>query len=289
MANLNRRGIPMPFVSRSRRVDPPSTAPQAVVAPAARRSSMVDSAIYAGGVRVASPHTLAETYRALRRDARRRRLDRPVPARPSSELMSLADEFDLHQLAVEDAIVAHQRPKLERYGDTSLRRAQGGAATWTRPRRSTSASCTSSSARTSSSPSATASRPTSRTVRQPDGGGAASCSRSAPQAILYAIIDAVVDGYSPVVAGLAERHRRDRDPGVRRRRAGLPAHLRAVPRGDRLPAGHPAAVGDADALERGFAKYGVTRNCSATCATSPTTSPRSTSASTASASCCATS
>ena len=30
----------------------------------------------------------------------------------------MAAEFGLHELAVEDAITAHQRPKLERYGDT---------------------------------------------------------------------------------------------------------------------------------------------------------------------------
>ena len=30
----------------------------------------------------------------------------------------MAAEFELHELAVEDAISAHQRPKLERYGDT---------------------------------------------------------------------------------------------------------------------------------------------------------------------------
>ena len=30
----------------------------------------------------------------------------------------MAREFDLHELAVEDAVKAHQRPKLERYGDT---------------------------------------------------------------------------------------------------------------------------------------------------------------------------
>ena len=32
--------------------------------------------------------------------------------------MSAAEQFGLHGLAVEDAITAHQRPKLERYGDT---------------------------------------------------------------------------------------------------------------------------------------------------------------------------
>jgi magnesium transporter len=30
----------------------------------------------------------------------------------------VAREFDLHELAVEDAVKAHQRPKLERYGET---------------------------------------------------------------------------------------------------------------------------------------------------------------------------
>ena len=35
-----------------------------------------------------------------------------------AQLLPVAEEFGLHELAVEDAIVAHQRPKLERYGDT---------------------------------------------------------------------------------------------------------------------------------------------------------------------------
>ncbi len=34
------------------------------------------------------------------------------------EFGRVAEEFGLHELAVEDAIRAHQRPKLERYGDT---------------------------------------------------------------------------------------------------------------------------------------------------------------------------
>jgi magnesium transporter len=34
-----------------------------------------------------------------------------------AELAGLADRFDLHPLAVEDAVQAHQRPKLERYDD----------------------------------------------------------------------------------------------------------------------------------------------------------------------------
>src|SRR5690606_17656967 len=39
--------------------------------------------------------------------------------RPSEqEVRSIADEFGLHSLAVEDALTVHQRSKLERYGDT---------------------------------------------------------------------------------------------------------------------------------------------------------------------------
>lgn len=40
----------------------------------------------------------------------------PAPA----EFEAIAGEFGLHELAVEDAIKAHQRPKVERYGDTML-------------------------------------------------------------------------------------------------------------------------------------------------------------------------
>jgi magnesium transporter len=38
----------------------------------------------------------------------------------AEEFDSIAREFDLHELAVEDAIKAHQRPKVERFGDTLL-------------------------------------------------------------------------------------------------------------------------------------------------------------------------
>ena len=35
----------------------------------------------------------------------------------TDELSLIADELELHELAVEDAIHAHQRPKLDRYPD----------------------------------------------------------------------------------------------------------------------------------------------------------------------------
>jgi hypothetical protein len=41
--------------------------------------------------------------------------------RPTSgEIGSVAAEFGLHHLVVDDAIAAHQRPKLERYGASNL-------------------------------------------------------------------------------------------------------------------------------------------------------------------------
>ncbi|HSR24560.1 MAG TPA: CorA family divalent cation transporter, partial [Candidatus Eisenbacteria bacterium] len=80
--------------------------------------SLVDAAIYRDGRRVASPKTLAETYRLLRDQADDAMawigLYRPA----EQQLLAAAEEFGLHELAVEDAIVAHQRPKLERYDDT---------------------------------------------------------------------------------------------------------------------------------------------------------------------------
>ena len=82
-----------------------------------RRNAVVTSAIYDDGVRTSSHARLAETFRALRSRPGGMAwigLERPDPA----ELAALAEEFDLHALAVEDAIQAHQRPKLERYGDT---------------------------------------------------------------------------------------------------------------------------------------------------------------------------
>ncbi|WP_300007981.1 magnesium and cobalt transport protein CorA [Pseudonocardia sp.] len=81
--------------------------------------SVVDNAIYVDGKRAVVPHSLDHTFEELR----------ACPAdghsfcwigmlRPSeAEIHTVAEEFDLHGLAVEDTVTAHQRPKLERYGD----------------------------------------------------------------------------------------------------------------------------------------------------------------------------
>jgi len=78
---------------------------------------VVDVGIYVDGVRTSTPSSLAETYEDLHR----------IPNsmawiglyRPSVEqVTSLSQEFNIHELAAEDAITAHQRPKLERYDNT---------------------------------------------------------------------------------------------------------------------------------------------------------------------------
>jgi len=77
---------------------------------------IVDNAIYVDGRRAAEPGTLRETYDAVRE---RRGVAWIGLYRPTQvEFSSVSEEFGLHDLAVEDATEAHQRPKLERYGGT---------------------------------------------------------------------------------------------------------------------------------------------------------------------------
>src|SRR5664280_1092694 len=77
---------------------------------------IVNNVVYVDGKKVASPASLDETYEIARElhgiawiGLYRPNLD---------EIRSVEDEFGLPNLAVEDAIRAHQRPKLERYGAT---------------------------------------------------------------------------------------------------------------------------------------------------------------------------
>jgi magnesium transporter len=159
---------------------------------------IVDNAIYVGGRRAAEPSSLQETYEACRERHGLAWIGLYEPT--EEEFASVAEEFGLHPLAVEDAIKAHQRPKLERYGETLftvLKSARyldesetvefgeihvfvgadfvvtvrhGEASTLDRVRR--------------------------RLESMPE----LLC--RGPEAILYAIMDQVVDDYAPVVAGL---------------------------------------------------------------------------------------
>jgi magnesium transporter len=219
-----------------------------------RHSRIVDSAVYVDGERVASPGSLAETYTACRAAPNSMAwigLYRPEP----HEVASLAAEFRLHELAVEDAIVAHQRPKLERYDDTLfvvLRPARyidheeevefgevhvfvGANFVLT--------------VRHSEAPDFAAVR--HRLESEPE------LLRLGPEAVLYAILDRVVDGYYPVVAGLEndideiESQVFNGDPKVSRRIYELSREVSEFQRATQ------PLVAVMTALEAGFEKFAV--------------------------------
>ena len=77
---------------------------------------IVDCAVYEDGSRRAGDLALADAGEASQRDGAFVWIGVYEPS--AEEFDSVAREFDLHELAVEDAIRAHQRPKLEVYGDT---------------------------------------------------------------------------------------------------------------------------------------------------------------------------
>jgi magnesium transporter len=161
--------------------------------------SLIDAAIYREGRRIESPPTLAATYERLRQLPDTMAwlgLYRPAAA----QILAAGEQFGLHELAVEDAIVAHQRPKLERYDDTLfvvLRPARykdapeevefGEIHVFVGPNFVL-------TIRHSQAPDLAA-------VRRRMEGDPELLARG-PEAVLYAIVDGVVDGYAPVIAGL---------------------------------------------------------------------------------------
>ncbi|WP_211298708.1 magnesium/cobalt transporter CorA [Kineococcus rhizosphaerae] len=198
---MPRRRLPLPSMGRRGMVPSRNLALDGAIpsGPMARGSSLIDSGVYRDGHRVESPTDLVGTVRSLRaEDGRIAWMGLYRPA--EEELNSLAAEFDLHELAVEDAVLAHQRPKLERYGSTLfvvLRAARyddesekvefgelhlfiGHDFLLT--------------VRHAESPSLAQVR--KRMEGDPD------LLRRGTEAILYAILDAVVDGYGPVLTGL---------------------------------------------------------------------------------------
>ncbi|MER6060959.1 magnesium/cobalt transporter CorA [Streptomyces sp. NPDC001792] len=80
-------------------------------------SSVVNCVTYQDGVRVPQCTDLVEAVRMVRKTGEGfvwLGLHEPT----DREFAGIAELFDLHPLAVEDAVEAHQRPKLEHYGDT---------------------------------------------------------------------------------------------------------------------------------------------------------------------------
>jgi len=79
---------------------------------------IVDYAVYEGGHRVEDAIPLDELHERSQANHGFAWIGLFEPT--AEEFDSVAGEFNLHPLAVEDAITAHQRPKLERYGDSLL-------------------------------------------------------------------------------------------------------------------------------------------------------------------------
>ncbi len=159
---------------------------------------LVDNGIYVDGHRKATPTSLDETYQLLRQYGGMAWIGLYRP--DESELRSVAGEFDLHKLAVEDAISAHQRPKLERYGSTLF--------VVLRPARylDDSEKVEFGELHAFIGPDFVV---TVRHAETPDLHqvrrrleNSAELLRSGPEAVLYAVLDQLVDEYGPVVAGL---------------------------------------------------------------------------------------
>ncbi|MFJ9023099.1 magnesium and cobalt transport protein CorA [Streptomyces sp. NPDC102259] len=80
-------------------------------------SSVVNCVTYRDGVRAPRGGDLVDTVERVRKHGHGfvwLGLHEPT----NDEFAGIAELFDLHPLAVEDAVEAHQRPKVERYGET---------------------------------------------------------------------------------------------------------------------------------------------------------------------------
>jgi magnesium transporter len=158
---------------------------------------IVDSAIYVNGRR-GVPCSLEGTHQACRKQGGFAWVGLFEPT--EEEFRSVTGEFDLHSLAVEDAIKAHQRPKLERYGDSIfvvLKSARYLDETETVEFGEIHAFMAPDfivTVRHGKASSLEGVR--QRLEGEPD------LLRRGPPAVLYAIMDHVVDDYGPVVEGL---------------------------------------------------------------------------------------
>jgi magnesium transporter len=160
--------------------------------------TIIDNAVYVDGVRSAEPESLEQTFEILAENGGMAwiGLYRPTKA----EMAAVASEFGLHALAVEDAISAHQRPKLERYDDNLF--------TVLRPARYLDDTETVEFGELH----VFTGKNFVVTVRHAEMVGVARVRRrlesrpdllrNGPEAVLYALLDRVVDDYAPVVAGL---------------------------------------------------------------------------------------
>ncbi|MBX0300324.1 magnesium and cobalt transport protein CorA [Cryobacterium sp. 1639] len=160
--------------------------------------ALIDDAIYVEGRRVATPETLQDVFTVLKEKQGFAWIGLYRPT--DDEIRSVADEFGLHHLAIEDALKGHQRAKIERFADTLflvLRPARyidadervefGELHVFVGPDFVV-------TIRHAESPDLASVR--RRLEGTPD------LLAFGPQAVLYAILDQVIDEYAPVVAGL---------------------------------------------------------------------------------------
>ncbi|MEZ0051740.1 magnesium transporter [Mycobacterium sp. MAA66] len=93
--------------------------PRTIHVPVAR--AMVDCGVYTEGTRLPGKYTPAaarDKVRELQDEGKAAFLWIGLHEPDQHQMQTIADIFGLHELAVEDAVHAHQRPKLERYDNT---------------------------------------------------------------------------------------------------------------------------------------------------------------------------
>jgi len=160
---------------------------------------LVDAGLYRAGRRVATTTSLAQTYTELQ--SRPGAMAWIALYRPSAAtIAALGEHFELHELLVEDVVQAHQRPKLERYGSTLLAVLHpasyldvqeevefGELHVIVGPNYVV-------TIRHGKNPDLSAVR--ARMEDEPD------LLATGPEAVMYAVMDAVVDQYTPVCRGL---------------------------------------------------------------------------------------
>jgi magnesium transporter len=215
--------------------------------------TVIDNGIYVQGRRVATPATLDETFELLHQHDAMAWIGLYRP--DADELHAVAREFGLHPLAVEDALKGHQRAKLERFESTLfvvLRPARyidsrevvefGEVHLFIGPRFVV-------TVRHAENPDLA--RVRSRLEANPE------MLAIGPEAVLYGVLDEVVDGYAPVAAGLEndideiEDELFRGDPAVSRRIYELLGEVISFQRAT-------APLRDMlEGLQRGADKYGV--------------------------------
>ena len=159
---------------------------------------IVDNAIYVDGRRAEEPGSLQETYEAVRQ---RRGVAWIGLYKPTEEeFASVATEFGLHPLAIEDPSKAPLRPKLERYDGTLFLVLK--AARYLDESETVEFGEVAAFVGENFVVSVLRGEPAALAAVRERLKGDPELLERGPEAILYAIIDRVVGDYAPVVAGL---------------------------------------------------------------------------------------